>query len=475
MNKEMNRRNFLHHASKGVISGIAGIPLLTTIPGTLMAAKKDENEKPNIVFVFTDDLGWTGLGCYGNKFPETPNIDKMCEKGMKFTDAYSTPICGPSRACLYSGQNVTTTKYWNNGNLIEKYNRMESIPFLQPPCNKDYHKGIDILPEHMKKAGYKTAFLGKTHMIYEEHYDSIDYYVDQSQKGWGKSHESFKPAANVKVPAPKKGQYLNDYLTDRALDFIDLYEDDPFFLYFSVHLPHTPVQADPKLVQKYKKKKGPNVCKSTPGFAGMIETMDKNVGRIIDKIKEKKLSNNTLIIFTSDNGGQTGPKTMQNTPLKEGKGRIYEGGIRVPLIAMWDGVIEKGSECNDIVHTIDFYPTLSDVAKVERPKHKLEGLSLLPILKDAKADLGRDEMYWHYPGYSFGDNPRVRPRSAVRSGRYKLIENLENQSLELYDLEKDIGENNNLAKKKPAKRKELLKKLHDWRKETDAPMLKEKG
>lgn len=435
----------------------------------------DLEDRPNIVFLFMDDLGWTDLACYGNKYYETPNIDQLAKEGITFTQAYATPLCGPSRASLFSGQNVTTHGAWTNWNFVSRFNELDIVPFNSPSCNRVLSPDLTTFPELLKKAGYATAFFGKNHMVHKKEEESFDVFVRRKAMNRKQDYFEYGIQANIEVPHPEKGEYLSDYLTDRAVEFIEDKKEERFFVLLSEHLPHTPIQGKSGLVEKYQNKDSNGSPHKSAEYAAMVDAMDTNVGRILKKIKALNLSRQTLIIFASDNGGLTTPSATSNAPLKKGKGFLYEGGIRVPMIVVWDGVTEKGSTCEELVHTIDFFPTIVDIGKTELPNHKLEGESMLPLFNNSKAKLERKTMYWHFPGYAMGrNNPKSKPQSAIRSGDYKLIENLEDNSLELYNLKKDIGEKENLAKKEIAKTNELYTMLKKWQKDTDAPNITEK-
>lgn len=473
MGNKQSRRDFLSNVGMVVL----GISHLTAGAGNLTAMDKDN--RPNIVFIFTDDLGWTDLGCYGNTYYETPNIDKLQKEGMKFTNAYATPLCGPSRACLYTGQNVTTHGAWTNWAFVPTYNRKPELGFLQPACKRNFDPQTVTFTELLKDAGYKTAMFGKSHMVSRRQAEGFDLKVQKVLLNRQADYFKYGITSRPEVEPNEEGEYINDYFTDRVLDYIEDSKDERFFLLLSTHLPHTPVQGKPEIVKKYQEKDRGNSPHESAAYAAMVETIDTNTGRILKKLEDLNLRKNTLIIFASDNGGLLSPQATSNSPLNKGKGFLYEGGIRVPLIVAWDGVVEEGTVCDEIVHTIDFYPTMLDVGKAkQQPKHKLEGLSMLPLWNNSEASLARDAMFWHFPGYAMGSRgrrtPKARPQSTVRSGDFKLIENLEDNSLELYNLKEDISERNNLAGSNPKKAQELLKQLKKWREETGAPMITKK-
>jgi len=434
-----------------------------------------KQDPPNIVILFMDDLGWTDLACYGNTYYETPNINQLSKFGMTFTDAYATPLCGPSRASLFSGQNVTTHGAWTNFNFVQRSNNNDKVPFNSPSCKRALSSDIITFPELLKKAGYTTGFIGKTHMVHKKEKESFDVFINRNNKNGKVDYFQYGIESNIEVPKPNKREYLSDYLTNRVLDFIDDKKDEKFFVIFSEHLPHTPVQGKPELVEKYQNKDASKSPHKSAEYASMVQTLDTNVGKILNKLNDLNLKENTLIIFASDNGGLKTPSATTNAPLKKGKGFLSEGGIRVPMIVAWDGVTEKGSICNEVVHIIDFFPTIIDIAKTDNPNHTLEGKSLLGLFNNPGAKLNRNAMYWHFPGYAMGrDLPKAKPQSAIRSGDYKLIENLEDNSLELFNLKKDIRESENLAQKEVAKTNELYTMLKKWQKRTNAATITKK-
>jgi arylsulfatase A-like enzyme len=432
-------------------------------------------ERPNVVFVLADDLGWTDLACYGSKYYVTPNIDRMAAQGMRFTSGYTCgPNCQPTRAALMSGQYGPRTGVYTVGG-IDRFD-WQTRP-LRPVDN------VQSLPlekitvaESMKKAGYATGLFGKWHLGNNEFHPSHQGF-DEAVTSMGK-HFDFETQPKVDVP---DGAYLADFLTDKALGFIDRHQKEPFFLCLHHFAVHSPWQAKKDLIARFQDKPPAGGHKS-PVYAAMIASVDESVGRVMAKLEDLKLAENTLLIFTSDNGGVGGYDAAgitgaggitDNAPLHGGKGMLYEGGIRVPYVFRWPGKIAAGKVCAEPINSVDWYKTLLDLAGATPPAdYPLDGVSYLPLLTGQKTKLDREALFWHFPGYlgAGPDSWRTTPAGAIRVGRYKLIEFFEDNRLELYDLESDLGEHHNLAAEKP----DVVKKLHEqlvaWRKSIQAPM-----
>ncbi|MEP2776525.1 MAG: sulfatase [Luteolibacter sp.] len=436
----------------------------------LMAA----TERPNVVFLLVDDLGWGDFGCYGAKFNETPNIDKLATQGMLFTDAYSAcTVCSPSRAAILSGASPARLHLTD---WIAGHNKPKAK--LKIP---DWKMKIDhertLLPEALKEAGYSTAFFGKWHLMpkgdeAEKHYPT-DHGFDINVGGreWGQPRgpgKYFSPFGMPNLDDGKRGDYLTDKLTDAALSFLDKTQrDEPFLLYFSYYTIHGPLMAPKELVEKYQKKaEGFKNTKNEyihPARAGMVESLDTSIGRLMAKLDELGIADNTMVFLTADNGGD---HEGTSGGLRDFKALSHEGGVREPLIARWPGKIPPDSKCGTPVIGMDFYPTILDFAGLPlRPEEHQDGVSITNLLKNPDADLERESLYWHYPHYH-----RTAPYGAVRHGDMKLIENYEDGSLELYDLKNDPSEKNNLVKAQPEKARALQKELDEWRKSVDAQM-----
>lgn len=446
-----------------------------------------ENLKPNIVFILIDDLGWTDLGCYGSDFYETPNIDKLSQQGMLFTDAYSTScVCSPSRVSILTGK-YPGRLHITHAIPIQGAERLKApLPVIEAIYKKNLPLEEVTVAEALKGNGYVSAFMGKWHVCWDKKFypksQGFDFNVGGNNMGnpgnyfypyngsWRMTKKHPVTRWNT-LPDGVPGEYLTDRLTDEALAFMSHHKDSPFFLYLSHYAVHTPLQAHEKIVDKYKNKPSGKRHNNSV-YAAMIESVDQSVGRVIRKLKEIGKANNTVVIFTSDNGGH-GRITSHN-PLRGNKGNFYEGGIRVPLIVKWPGFVEPGSECNTPVTGTDFFPTILDIVGLRsRPECHVDGVNIVPLLKQKVNHLERDALYWHYPNYIGAGHPGgARPCSVIRKGEWKLIESLENDQLELFNLREDLGEKNNLALSMPRKANELRQVLQAWRKDAKVQMPK---
>lgn len=450
---------------------------LAAVAAVAVSAGSAAADPPNVVFILADDLGWTDLGCQGSKFYETPNIDRMARDGMRFTAGYTCgPNCQPTRAALMSGQYGprtgvytvgATTRFDTTGRPLVPIENVQQLP------------GDRVtLGDAMKKAGYATALFGKWHLGQQGKAHPSARGFDAAVTTMGK-HFDFVTQPPVDYP---KGTYLADWLTDQAVGFIEKNKGKPFFLclhHFGVHSPH---EAKPELVGRFKNKPGVG-GHNNPTYAAMIYSVDESVGRVLKRLDDLKLGENTLVIFTSDNGGvggyvEAGVKTKEgvtnNAPLRGGKGMLYEGGVRVPWVARWPGVVKGGAICDVPINSVDLYPTLLDLAGA-KPKdgYVLDGASVAPLLRNPAATLpGRKPLFWHFPGYlgAGKDAWRTTPAGSIRSGDWKLIEFFESGKTELYNLKDDVGEKTDLAAKLPAKAKALHTELVAWRKTVNAPM-----
>ncbi len=470
----MNRRTFLRSLGAGAISVAIGRSL----------AAASENRKPNFVFFLIDDMGWKDAGCYGSSFYETPNIDRLAAQGTRFTDAYAAcPVCSPTRVSIMTGKypaRIDLTDY-----LVGR-RRGKLIP-------ADYIHQMPLeevtVAEAFKDAGYRTCFVGKWHLG-KEPYSPERQGFDVNIGGWRAGHPYagyFSPYKNPKLEDGPKGEYLTDRLTDESIRFLEASKDKPFLLYLSHYAVHTPLQAKKAIIEKYKAKaeglppptgpkwrpEGKRRCRQIQDhavYAAMVQSMDESIGRVLDKLEQLGVADNTIVIFMSDNGGLSTSEghPTSNVPLRAGKGWLYEGGIREPMIVKWPGVTQAGSLCREPVISTDFYPTMLEMAGLpKRPQQHRDGASLVPLLKDPSKSLDRQAIFWHYPHYG---NQGGSPGGAVRAGAYKLIESYEDDHVELYNLKKDIGEKHDLSKEMPEKAAELRAMLHRWRKAVDAKM-----
>ncbi|HUU15652.1 MAG TPA: sulfatase [Sedimentisphaerales bacterium] len=457
-----SRRNFLK--AMGVGATILATQSCTSISGTNTC--KTSEGRPNIIFILADDLGWAELGCYGNKFNETPYLDKLAGEGMRFTDAYAAaPVCSPYRAALMTGQYPA---------------RVGITDYLRPNDAKHLSTDYVTIAEMLKRAGYTTGIIGKWHLTgYANHgaveigpgLQGFDEVIVSENRGIGGGSYFHPYHFNQEIKKRLPGrEYLVDRCNLEAVEFIERHKDGPFFLYLSHYAVHTRLQGKDDLVAKYEKKagtgKGNRARRNNPNLAAQLESIDKGVGMIMDKLDELSLANNTVLIFTGDNGGED--RVTTNAPLRAGKSTLYEGGIREPLLIRWPEVVKAKSVCNTPTCNIDFYPTFLQIIgrKVSRGQH-IDGISVLPLLKNPKAELERDTFYWHYPL----EKPHFlggRSAGAIRQGSFKLIEFFDTGQVELYNLADDISEEHNLAAEMPNKATELQKRLAKWRAEVGA-------
>jgi arylsulfatase A len=430
--------------------------------------------RPNVVVVLADDLGWADLGCYGSKYHKTPNLDRLAAQGERFTDAYAAcPVCSPSRAALLTG------KYPARLNLTDWLPGRADRPdqkLLRPIIEQQLPAAETTLAAALKKAGYATGHIGKWHLGGKGSLpQDRGFDVNIAGDATGSPRSYFAPYKNPRglfIPGLQRapdGEYLTDRLTEEAEKFIESNRDKPFFLYLAHYAVHIPLRAKKDLLAKYKKGKPGE--QGNPIYAAMIESLDDGVGRILKKLDELKLTERTIVVFTSDNGGlsvREGPDTPStiNAPLREGKGYLYEGGIREPLIVQWPNVARAGHVNGTPVCGIDLFPTVLDACGVQS-EVRVDGVSLVPLLKGGACK--RDALYWHYPHYS---NQGGKPGAAIRAGDYKLIEFYENGRQELYDLKRDRSEAHNRIADKPELAKELSAKLTAWRKAVGAKMMK---
>jgi arylsulfatase A len=446
----MNRRGFLKALGLGATC--------LTVPGCISGPSKPAaaklNKRPNIVFILIDDMGWTDLGCYGSRFHETPNIDRLASEGMKFTDAYAAcPVCSPTRASILAGQ------------YPARVGITDFIPGHQRPWEKlRVPENQLFLPlesvtiaEILKNSGYSTGYIGKWHLgnqkIHQPNQQGFDWVLGAARN----QNDKFVTA-----------------FTEAAVEFIVDNKDKPFFLFLSHHTVHIPLEAPAELVQKYENKTKPPGGVNNPVYAAMVEHLDKAVGKILTKLRDLELEDNTIVIFFSDNGGLYQPfggyrgnreAVTTNAPLRDEKGTLYEGGVREPLIVHWPGVIKAGTTCGVPVTSVDFYPTFMEIVGARGDaNHALDGRSILSLLRQTGTPR-RDAIFWHYPHYHHS-----RPAGAIRQGDWKLIEFYEDGRLELYNLKEDIGEKENLAAKMPEKADELKGRLAAWRKSVGAKM-----
>ena len=445
-------------------------------------------ERPNIIMILIDDMGWRDLQCFGSSFYETPNMDALAAEGTVFTNAYAPcPVCSPSRASLYTGQypaRVGITNYIG----AHDFGKLAEVPYLDHLPTEEY-----TLSRAYKDAGYRTYHVGKWHLGGKEYYpEHHGFDVNIGGCDWGHPHQGyFAPFGMDTLPDDiPTGEYLTDYLTDRAIELIENNGDAPFFLNLSHYAVHTPIQAKEADLSRFAEKsrrmkldgvnpyiegenfpcwhkRGEKVCRrfiqSDIGYAAMIWNLDQNVGRLIRVLQKKGIYDRTVIVFTSDNGGLStaeGSPTC-NAPLSEGKGWGYEGGIRVPLIAVGPG-IRAHTVCETPVTLPDWYPTLLALSGIPiHPHHTVDGMDISPLLRGE--EMAERPIFWHYPHYG---NQGGTPVAAVRFGRYKLLRFFEDEHVELYDLLQDISESFDISGSQPQRAKEMKELLDTWIQET---------
>lgn len=457
----MNRRDFLKKCA-----GVAGAFVLSN-----RAVQFSLGTPPNFVFILVDDLGWRDVGYYvgygynGSTYYETPNINRLARQGMRFTDAYAAcPVCSPTRASIMAG------KYPARMHLTDWIHGHEDpdAKLIIPDWTHYMSTEEVTIAEALKAAGYATGHIGKWHLGDDPSYWPENQGFDVNIGGWKPGYPSggyFSPYDNPTLPDGPEDEYLTDREGMEAEKFIEQNKDRPFFLYLAHYAVHIPLQAKQDIIDKFEAKP-PSPEHDDAIYAAMIQSVDDAVGRILDKLEKLKIDDNTIIIFMSDNGGLLGP--TDNTPLRGGKSQAYEGGIREPMIIKWTNVIQAGAVCSEPVISTDFYPTILEMADLPlKPQQHRDGVSLVPLLKQT-GTLDREAIYWHYPHYHI-NNP-YGPFGAIRKGVWKLIEYFENMSVELYNLNDDLGEQNNLVATNPAKAFELRDMLYTWRASVDAQM-----
>jgi arylsulfatase A len=490
-----------------------------------------ETRQPNVVFFLVDDLGWSDVGCYGSRFYETPNIDRLAKQGVRFTDAYAAcHVCSPTRASILTG------KYPATLNLTDWLRGRRNFPFqrlLNAEINQHLPYEETTIAEALKANGYSTAIFGKWHLGREpstplKH--GFDIHIPNVPSNWRTFHGPF----GMKNLKSEKGDYLTDRLTDEAVKWLDDQKDKPFFLYMAHFAVHDPIQGRKDLVDKYTRKLSQSKKSDSPDFilegnpdspdnpskeelarliqtpkfskhkvlprgtikvrqkqnnvefAAMVESVDQSLGRIVSKLAELGVEDDTIVIFFSDNGGMAAmnvgnPKRIvpdeavdkaystSSLPLRGAKGWLYEGGIRVPLIIKWPGKGRVGSVCRTPVSSVDFFPTIMDmIGKGDEVGSDKDGANIAPLVR---GEIIEDRaIYWHFPHYS--NHGMHSPGGAIRLGKYKLLDYFENGTVQLFDLENDIGEQHDLSKIETEKAQMLKDKLHQWRKKVNAQMMK---
>ena len=470
------------------------------------AGAEAEKARPNFVFILADDLGWKDLGCQGSSFYDTPYLDRLAATGTRFTNAYAAcPVCSPTRASIMTG------RYPARLHLTDYIGGGRNAKLITPKFLGQLPLEEVTIADALKEAGYATFFAGKWHLGREGYWpedQGFDVNMGGNDRGgpYG-GNKYFSPYGNPRLPDGPPGEHLPDRLAIETCKFIEAHKDEPFLTYLSFYSVHTPLMARDDLKKKYEQRRTERNLQDAWGeqgqrkvrlvqshavYGGMVEAMDQAVGKVLatlDRLPSPlrfavpnsssrgvaggeagKLADNTVVIFMSDNGGLSTSEghPTSNLPLRAGKGWLYEGGIREPMIIRWPGTTRRGSVCHEPVTSTDFYPTMLEMAHLPaRPKQHCDGMSLTGLLKKPDSKLQPRPLFWHYPHYG---NQGGSPGGAVRVGDLKLIEFYEDNRLELYDLAKDIGEKKNLAAKMPEKAAELRKLLDDWRKSVNAAM-----
>jgi arylsulfatase A len=455
----MNRRQFLR--------------CMTAVGMTAAApwAVGQEQKKLNVVLILVDDMGWADVGCDGSKFYETPNIDRLAREGMRFTDGYAAcPVCSPTRASIMTGH-APARLHLTDFLVGTRWPKDSPITPI-----KDWQKFLPeseiTLPQMLKSVGYVTGHIGKWHLGKGQPPEYRGFDVNVAGGEWGSPPSYFSPYKNNKIADGPVGEYLTDRLEAEAEKFIESNKDRAFFLQLAHYGVHIPLRAKADLIERYKGKPEEHGQKNAT-YAAMIQSVDEGVGRMLKKLDDLGIADRTVVIFTSDNGGlsvpEGGPTPTSNAPLRDGKGYLYEGGIRVPWIVKWPGVTKAGSVCSTPIISTDLMASVGEMTGA-KPPAGLDGVSFVPLLRGG--EIQREALYWHYPHYS---NQGGRPGGAIRMGDWKLIERYEDASVELYNLKQDLGETTNLAKQMPEKAKELRERLDGWRKSVGAQMPGRKG
>jgi len=466
----------------------AEIVILIILGGLILPAcngEAEEKAQPNFVFVLVDDLSWSDLSYNGSKVYDTPNVDKLASQGMVFSDFYSGgPVCSPTRSSILTGKSTARTGITTY--LITPERDAEYVTHALPL--EEF-----TIAEALKEQNYATGYFGKWHLGYSQEHWAANQGFDiaigglDSKHAWAIAYPDVDPPDDVKydrhirffsphhmthMENGPEGEYLTDRLTNETIRFIRDNKDKPFLAYLSFHTVHTPLQAKEEVVKKYTEKihnmgmdtltetnPAEKAHQNNPNYAAMVQHMDENVGRLMEAVDDMGLNENTVFIFTSDNGGKG--SVTSNLPLKGMKHNLDEGGIRVATIVRWTGKVEAGSVCKLPLISDDFYPTMLDLANAPlKPEQHIDGISLKDVLLGASSEVNRDAIYWHYP--------HSRMEGAIRKGDYKLIYYYEKDEARLYNLRDDIGELNDLAASQPELKEEMLAMLKNWLKEVGA-------
>jgi len=476
INYILNRRAFLKQcaAAAGVLS----------LSDSIFAQSKPKH--PNILFILADDLGWMDSSLYGSQYYETPNLKRLAQRGMMFTNAYAAnPLCSPTRASILTGKFPARLKITAAAGHLKPLPNQPLLKDFGPAWQKIvWPRSKRFLPleeytlaEALKEVGYQTAFIGKWHLGHEPWWPKKQGFDINIAGGHYPGPPSYFSPYKIKTLSDgPKGEYLTDRLTDEAVKYLKQDRRAPFFLCFWHYAVHAPFQAKEAITKKYRTKQDPRGKQKCPVMASMIQSLDESIGRILDTLDERKLADDTMIIFTSDNGGNMysdvkGQTPTNNYPLRGGKATIYEGGTREPTVIVWPGVVKPDSRCDEVITSIDYYPTILEMLNLKsKPNQNFDGISFFPLLKGA-SKLNREAIYCHFPHMTpaTGNWPCVY----VRRGNWKLIRffhaaDADNHRYELYNLAEDISETNNLAAKMPEMVKQLDSLIEQHLKETGA-------
>ena len=450
---------------KGSVA-VASVTLMLAIAAANALAA---DEPMNVIFIMADDLGWMDLRCQGNPILRTPTIDKLASGGMRFTSAYAAaPVCSPTRAAIMTGlaparlhitqHGADSKRFWPDDRLV------------QPPhTNHELSLKTNTIAERLKAIGYATGFFGKWHLGEDQKFWPTQHGFDVNLGGcgFGGPPTYFDPYRIPSLPSRKTGEYLTDRLADEAISFMRREKNKPMFVCLWTYNPHYPFEAPAEMVAHYEGKRGPGL--KNPVYGGQIEATDRAVGRVLDELDRLDIAEKTVVVFTSDNGGWSG--ATDNRPLRAGKGYLYEGGLRVPLIIRWPGVTKSGTASDSPVISMDLTATILDAAGVKlRESESLDGESLRPLFNGG--ELNRTALFFHYPHFAF--HKANRPGSAIRYGKHKLILRYDDDSIELFDLENDLGENKNLAEENSEMALQLRGKLQEWLTSTNAGIPKKR-
>ncbi len=457
--------------------------LFLTLGVSVVFAHATDGRPPNFVILLVDDLGWADTSVYGSDLHKTPNIDRLASQSVRFTDAYAaSPVCTPTRASIMTGKYPARLDMtvWSEASADPPRDRK----LIPPIVRGDLPHAEVTIAEVLHEAGYFTAHIGKWHLGTAPFYpETQGFDLNIGGTLWGAPQSFFWPYRGNRyfghepryVPGlegGKPGEYLTDRLTQEAIEVLDRVGDRPFFLNVCYHTVHTPIEAKDEAIKRYSRKTGPDLYHKNAAYAAMVSSLDESVGRILAGLEERRLAENTVVIFASDNGGFVnrwqGEQVTNNHPLRSGKGSLYEGGIRVPLLVRWPGVTHPGSVCHEPVCSTDFYPTILDIADLEGDtahNAAVDGLSLVPLFRDSSVRLNRDILYFHYPHYY----ATTSPVSALRARDWKLLHYYEDDHLELYNLAEDPGESRNLVSRYPDRVLRLRRALDNWRESVAAP------